>query len=160
MARTDVKKAKEATWVKAEMEEYNDERYLMLPSTRESTQYVSDKSQVNEWRKGQMTRETDNNVFTVQWLKKHLLDWEGVGIVHESGEIEDPAACTLDNRVIIMNARGLNWLLHLQELSRELGLHATQERDTQRDNFRQAHDVSGAQSGSELTGMPAAGDSR
>ena len=46
-----------------------------MPATRENLQYVSDKSMVNEFRNGQLVRESDNNVFTIEWLKKHWMGW-------------------------------------------------------------------------------------
>lgn len=142
MARTDVKKAREAVWVPCSMPEYDDERHCIMPATRENLQYVSDKSMVNEFRHGQLVRESDNNVFTIQWLKKHWLGWSGVGIVHENGEIEDPAEFTEKNWLIIANIRGQAFLLWLQEASRQLAAKAQQDREVQRDTFRQEGEVS------------------
>lgn len=153
MARTDVLKAREAVWVPCPIAEYSDEKHLVMPATRENLQYVSDKSMVNEFRNGQLVRESDNNVFTIQWLKKHWRGWQGVGIVHEDGTIEDPAEFTEKNWLIIANIRGQGFLLWLQEASRQLNAQAQQTREEQRDNFRQAHDVSPGQSGAELPGM-------
>lgn len=144
MARTDIQKVRQPAWVACPIPAYNDERHYLLPSTRSTSQEVADKSLVNEFRNGQMVRETDTNVFTVQWLKKHWLDWEHVGIVHPDGRVEDPAACTMDNRLLIANERGIQFLLWLQDASRELGLAAQQEQAQQEALFRP---VNSAQTG-------------
>lgn len=141
MARTDVNKAREAVWVPCPMPEYDDERHLIMPGTHESLQYVSDKSMVNEFRNGQFVRESDNNVFTIQWLKKHWKDWTGVGIVHEDGTLEDPAAFTEKNWLIIINIRGQAFLLWLQEASRQLAAKAQQEREAQHESFRKSPEI-------------------
>ena len=137
MARTDVQKARQAVWMPCPMPEYDDERHLIMPATRENLQYVSDKSMVNEFRNGQVVRESDTNVFTVQWLKKHWLGWENVGIVHEDGTVEDPAAFTEKNWLILANIRGQTFLLWLQEASRQLAAKAQQAREQERESFRE-----------------------
>lgn len=136
MARTDVNKAREAVWVQCPMPEYDDERHLIMPATRENLQYVSDKSMVNEFRNGQIVRESDNNVFTIQWMKRHWKGWENVGIVHEDGTVEDPAEFNEKNWLIIANTRGQPFLLWLQEASRQLAGKAIQEREEKRVSFR------------------------
>lgn len=150
MARTDISKARTAAWVQCPMPEYSDERHLIMPGTRENLQYVSDKSMVNEFRQGQFVRESDQNVFTIQWLKKHWKGWEHVGIVHEDGTIEDPAEFTEKNWLIIANIRGQAFLLWLQEAARQLAAKASEEQDAQRENFRQATAVSTGQPEAEL----------
>jgi hypothetical protein len=138
---TDVNKSRQPCWVACSIPEYSDEKHLIMPATRENLQYVSDKSMVNEFRNGQFVRESDNNVFTIQWLKKHWKDWENVGIVHEDETVEDPAAFTEKNWLIIANIRGQAFLLWLQEASRQLAAKAQQERTEQAENFRQVNSI-------------------
>jgi hypothetical protein len=114
---------------------------LVLPGIRESLQYVSDKSMVNEFRNGQVVRESDTNVFTIQWLKKHWKGWKGVGIVHEDGTVEDPAEFNEKNWLIIANMRGQAFILWLQEASRQLAASAQQEREAQHDSFREPIEI-------------------
>ena len=150
MARTDVQKAREAVWVDCTHEGFEDERHLILPASREALQYVSDKSMVNEFRNGQIVRESDNNVFTAQWLKKHWLDWEGVEIVHADGRLEAPAKCTPANQAILQALRPQSFLLWLQEAARTLAAKASEEREAQRDSFREPAEAPAGLSGAEL----------
>jgi hypothetical protein len=121
-----------------------------MPGTRENLQYVSDKSMVHEFRNGQFVRESDNNVFTIQWLKKHWLGWKNVGLVHETGDIEDPAEFNEKNWLIIANIRGQTFLLWLQEASRQLAAAAQQEREQQRESFREPTEISVGLPGAEV----------
>ena len=115
---------------------------MILPGAREHLQYVSDKSMVNEFRNGQMVRESDNNVFTTQWLKKHWLDWEGVEIVHDDGRLEAPAACTIENRIIVANSRPQTFILWLQEMSRQLAAKVNEQKEQEKEAFRTPSPVS------------------
>ena len=142
MARTDVKKSREGVWVPCTLEGFEDERHMILPGAREHLQYVSDKSMVNEFRNGQMVRESDNNVFTTQWLKKHWLDWEGVEIVHDDGRLEAPAACTIENRIIVANSRPQTFILWLQEMSRQLAAKVNEQKEQEKEAFRTPSPVS------------------
>jgi hypothetical protein len=164
LSLTDINKAREPTWVPCPIQEYSDEEHLIMPGTRENLQYVSDKSMVNEFRNGQFVRESDTNVFTIQWLKKHWKGWRGtvrpegegggryrgVGIVHEDGIVEDPAEFTEKNWLIIANIRGQTFLLWLQEASRQLAAKAQQEREEQRESFRSETETQVGLSGAEV----------
>lgn len=150
MARTDVKKARQAVWMPCPMEEYNDERHLVLPGVYQSLQYVSTKSMVNEYRNGQQVRESDTTIFTFEWLKKHWLGWENVGLVHEDGTVEDPAEFTEKNWLEIINNRGQAFVLWLQDASRQLAAAAQQQRDAERENFRESPPVPTEESGATL----------
>lgn len=146
MARTDVRKAREAVWVSCPIPEYDDEKHLIMPATRENLEYVSDKSMVNEFRNGHVVKESDTNVFTIQWLKKHWKGWQNVGMVHDDGRIEDPAEFNEKNWVTLSAVRGQTFLLWLQEASRQLAAQAQQEREAQRENFREPDAVSAEES--------------
>ena len=151
MARTDVKKAREACWCTCPVEGYEDERHLIMPATRENLQYVSDKSMVSDFRSnGQLVRESDNNIFTSEWLKTHWKGWENVGIVHEDGTVEDPAAFNEKNWMIIASLRGQAFLLWLQEAARQLAMKAQQVREEQRESFREPSALSAGLSGTEV----------
>ena len=162
MSITDVNKARHPVWVPCPIKEYNDEKHLIMPATRENLQYVSDKSMVNEMQaNGTFARESDTNIFTIEWMKRHWKDWKNVGIVHEAkkdmqgnilepGRTEYPAAFTEKNWLIIANIRGQAFLLWLQEASRQLAAQAQQVQNEQRETFRQADQVSSGSAEPEL----------
>lgn len=141
MARTSTKKSKEAVWVSCPIPGFTDERHLILPSTRELLNKVQDKSQAKEWENNQIVNKTDPNLFDQHYLDLIWQGWENVGIEHDDGRIEDPAAVNLPNKLILVNSRPIDFLLWLQRTSRDLAGHVQKETEAARETFRESSEA-------------------
>jgi hypothetical protein len=150
MARTDVRKVKEAIRVPCPIDGFNDEFHWIKPATRELSAKVDAKSKVKEFRRGQLVEETDNKLFVEHYLDEIWVNWENVGIIHDDGRVEDPATCTTANKIILANSRPIDFILWLQNTSQDLAAQVQQQAERQRDRFQETDPAS---TGSSAAGL-------
>lgn len=141
MARTDLRKSKEAVWVPCPIPEFNDERHLLRPATRETDREILGRSMVKTYERNQLVEKMDQNLINENWIQYMWLDWEHVGLVHADGRVEDPAPCTQDNKLIIANSRPREFYLWLQQASEDLAKAVQQREAEQRETFREPDEV-------------------
>lgn len=138
MALTDLMKAREAVWVDCPIPGFDDERHLILPSTRGVLTDVRDKSQVREWERGQIVHKSDPNLFDQEYINTIWVGWENAGIIHEDGRVENPAAVTPANKAKLIHSRPIEFQLWLQRTSDELAAQSAKQTEQQRESFRGA----------------------
>jgi hypothetical protein len=153
MSRTSAKRVKEAVWVPCPIPGFTDEKHLIKPSTRAVLNDARDKSMVREWERGQIVHKQDDNLLNENFLNDIWVDWEGVGIEHEDGRIEDPAPCTPQNKLELVNARPVEFVLWLQQAATELASSVEKATEQQRSDFRAVPEVSPRSQESGLHGL-------
>jgi len=142
MARTDVRKIKQAVKVECPIPGFRDEWHLIRPSTREVLANVRDKSQVKEWDRGALVEKSDPHLFDQEYLDYIWAGWsDTVEIQHADGTIESPAAPTLANKMELANNRPIDFLLWLQATANELAVAVHHQQEEQRDTFQEPHSL-------------------
>jgi hypothetical protein len=140
MARTSIKKSKEACWVTCPIPDFSDERHLIRPSTRAALHDVRDRSTAKEWVKGEIVTKPDSNLFDTNYIDYIWAGWsETVGIEHDDGRIEEPAEVTLQNKLTLINSRPIEFWLWLQRTADDLASQSQQQVEAERETFRPVH---------------------